>query len=89
MPEELIFKEPLKNETTEGQVFFINRTELNQQYFELAIQKELEFLTVRKNQMYLREQNPANKTLDVPLVKSEEEYNNFRSEVESLKIYES
>ena len=39
--------------------------------------------------MYLREQDPALDELDVPLVKTEDEYNNFRSEVESLKIYES
>jgi hypothetical protein len=35
--------------------FTVNRTELNQQYFEFSFYKELEFLEVRKNQLYMRE----------------------------------
>lgn len=68
---------------------YVNRTELNEQYFQLEFQRELEFITVEKNQMYLREQNPQNTDLDIPLVKNESAYNSFRSEVASLKIYES
>lgn len=49
-------------------IFTVNRTELNQQYFEFSFYKELEFLEVRKNQLYMREQDPKKKVLDVPKI---------------------
>ena len=47
---------------------YINRTELNKQFFQMNFFKELEFMEVQKIQMYMREQNPQNEAVDVPLI---------------------
>ena len=38
--------------------FYINRTEMNEQFFRMEFDKNLEFMEVLKVQMYMREQNP-------------------------------
>ena len=48
--------------------FYINRTELNEQFFRMEIDKNLEFMEILKVQMYMREQNPQNEYLDVPKI---------------------
>jgi hypothetical protein len=67
----------------------LNRTELNEQYFEFSYKKELEFIKVRKNQMFMREQDPKKKTLDIPVIKDEQDYEDFRSYNMSIKLMES
>lgn len=70
-------------------IFTINRTELNQQYFEFSFYKELEFIDVRKNELYMKEQDPKKKQMDVPLIKSSKDYEDFRSYNMSVLLAET
>jgi len=69
--------------------FTVNRTEMNQQYFEFSFYKELEFLEVRKNQLYMREQDPKKKEVEVPTIKNAQEYEDFRAYNMSIKLVET
>jgi hypothetical protein len=44
----------------------VNKTEMNSQLFRLEFNKELEFLATCKNQIYMRDQDPANTELELP-----------------------
>jgi hypothetical protein len=68
---------------------YINRTELNQQYFEFSYKKDLEFLVVRKNQLFMREQDPKVKELDIPAIENEDDYIDFMSYNMSIKLMET
>ena len=37
---------------------FINGTDFNQQYFELEFQKDLQYMTIERTELYVREQDP-------------------------------
>lgn len=69
--------------------FYINRTEFNEQFFRMEMDKNLEFMEILKVQMYMREQNPQNEYLDVPKIESQEDFDLFRSENVTLKMYET
>lgn len=45
---------------------FINRTELNEQYFKINYNKDLEFMNLEATKFYLRKQGPKYVDLDVP-----------------------
>lgn len=70
-------------------IFTVNRTELNKQYFEFSFYKELEFLEVRKNQLYMREQDPKKTALDIPTIQTTQEYEDFRAYSMSVKLVET
>ena len=55
----------------------------------MKFNKPLEFMEIQKIQMYMREQNPQNKEVDVPLIPNQDEFNLFRSENVTIKIYET
>ena len=40
---------------------------------------EIEFLEIRKNQMFFREQDPLADEIDTPLIKNEIQFDNFRA----------
>jgi hypothetical protein len=67
----------------------VNKTEMNNQYFRLEFNKELEFLSTTKNQIYMRDQDPQNEELELPLMYNEQDYFTFISENITQKIYET
>ncbi len=67
----------------------VNKTEMNNQYFRLEFFKELEFLLTAKNQIYMRDQDPMNTQLELPLMYNEQDYYKFISENITQKIYET
>jgi len=62
---------------------------LNEQFFRMEMDKNLEFMEILKVQMYMREQNPQNEYLDVPKIASQKDFDLFRSENVTLKMYET
>ena len=64
-------------ETVEGVEYpklYINRTELNKQYFKINYSKDLEFLNLESTKLYLRKQGPKYIELDVPKIDGYESY---------------
>ena len=53
---------------------YINRTELNKQYFKISYSKNLEFLELQSTKFYLRKQGPKYIELDVPNISGYETY---------------
>ena len=49
----------------------VNKTEMNNQYFRLEFFKGLEFLQTTKNQIYIRDQDPMNTEIELPLMSNE------------------
>ena len=75
----LYFGSDATKEQTNISTMFINRTDFNEQYFKLIFDPELEFLEIRKNQMYFREQDLLADEMDTPLIKNEIQFDNFRA----------
>lgn len=67
----------------------VNKTEMNNQFFRLEFNKELEFLSTTKNQIYMRDQDPANTELELPQLKNEKDYYKFISANITSKLYET
>jgi hypothetical protein len=62
---------------------------MNKQFFQMSFNKPLEFMEVQKILVYMREQNPQNKEIDVPLISGQAEFDVFRSENVTMKMYET
>ena len=69
--------------------YVVNKTDLNQQYFNLTFSTDLEFLDLFENSMFFREQNPQSESIDIPSVKNSLDYIDFISTMESYKLFES
>ena len=67
----------------------VNKTEMNSQLFRLEFNKELEFLSTGKNQIYMRDQDPQNSELELPTIQNEQDYYKFISANITSKIYET
>lgn len=67
----------------------VNKTEMNNQFFQLEFNKELEFLQTGKNQIYMRDQDPMNTELELPQIKNEKDYYKFISANITSKLYET
>lgn len=64
------------NETLviEEGTMIVNRTDLNENYFNLTFDQDLEFIKMEKNQMYLKEQNYLLDVVETPLINSLDEF---------------
>ena len=71
-------------------LMFINGTELNNQYFELQYDKELQFLEVVKSELYIREQDPQAEEVNVPLMEGDGTlFDEFRANASSVRVVET
>ena len=71
-------------------LMFINGTELNNQYFELQYDKELQFLEVVKSELYIREQDPQAEEVNVPLMEGDGTlFDEFRAKASSVRVVET
>jgi len=78
------------NKTTFAGKIFMNRTDNNENFFNLTFGEDLEFMEVEKNQMYIREQDPTYTDLiETPAIYNESLYELFRSQSATVKMYES
>ena len=69
-------------------ILLINRTESNLNEFVFSFEPDLEFLEIQKKKMYLREQQ-LDQDLDAPQIVDQEEFNHFRSDGMTVKIFET
>lgn len=69
--------------------FFVNKTEMNQQFFQIEFSKSMEFLHAKKLQMYLRKQDPQDEKVYVPKMEKTEDYFAFISDADTQKILET
>jgi hypothetical protein len=78
-----IEQEDIKNK------LFINRTTFNEQYFKLNFDEELEFITVHKHIMYLRELRAQDVDQDHDDISSQQGYDWLRTYRNTILLYES
>ena len=62
---------------------YVNRTELNKQYFKINYAKDLEFLNLESTKFYIRKQGPKYIEMDIPKIDGYESYHQFRGQVPS------
>ena len=67
--------------------FYVNRTDLNEQYWRMEFYKDLEFMRINKTQMFMRLQDPQAKEVDVPLTASVADFESFRANNMTHKVY--
>jgi hypothetical protein len=83
-----------KNVLKEGRLtasdeILINRTDYSQQNFDLQFHENLSFLQISKSQMFFREQNKTSDEVDLPMIRNESAFFKFRTESQSVKLYET
>lgn len=81
----------IRDPVDDGKVpkLYVNRTELNKQYFKIDYSKELEFLNLESTKLYLRKQGPKYIKLDVPRIRGYDDFHQFRGQVPSNLLAEA
>jgi hypothetical protein len=79
----------LIEDETLAKSFYVNRTDLNKQYWRMEFYKDLEFMRIEKTQMFMRLQDPQAKEVDVPLTTSLLDFEDFRANNMTHKVYQS
>lgn len=69
---------------------FINGTELNEQYFQIEFNMDLQFMEIHKTELYMREQDPQAKEIDVPLMKGDGKmFDEFKANSSSVMVVDT